>query len=83
MTAPKETIRDIYTRKVSGDSYSYEAEYAPGAQVEWDAHVFQDGDLKGTLGGVVADNALAGDDLRRYIIATIENLIERGLGIEE
>jgi len=78
-----ETINDLYTRKVSGDTYTYEAEYTPGEQTDWSAHVWQDGDLKGTLGGIVADNALAGDDLRRYIIATIENLIERGLGIEE
>ena len=83
MTTPTLTIKDVYTRKVSGDSYSYDAEYTPGEQVDWTAHVYQDSDLKGTLGGIVADNSLTGDDLRRYIIATIENLIERGLGIEE
>lgn len=82
MTNP-ETIRDLYTRKVSGDTFTYEAEYTPGEQVVWRARVYQDGDLKGTPSGQVADNTLVGEDLRRYIIGTIENLIERGLGIEE
>lgn len=78
-----ETISDLYTRKVSGDTFTYVAEYTPGDQIAWRARVFQDGYLKGTPSGTVADNSLTGDDLRRYIIATIENLIERGLGIEE
>ncbi len=83
MTGPTESIRDVYTRKVSGDTFTYEAEYMAGGQVVWQARVFQDGDLKGTPGGTVADNTLSADALRQYIIGTIENLIERGLGIEE
>jgi len=83
MTAPTESIKDMYTRKVGGETFTYVAEYTPGEQVAWTARIYQDGDLKGTPGGTVADNTLTGEALRRYIVSYVENLIERGLGVEE
>jgi len=77
------TIRDVYTRRVSGETYVYEAEYTTGNEVVWLARVFLDGDLKGTPGGKITGNVLEGDALRTYVISFIENIIERGLGIDE
>lgn len=83
MTSAVESINDVYTRKVSGETFTYEAKYTSGEQVAWTARVLQDGNLKGTPGGTIADNTLTGDALRSYIISYIENVIEQGLGIEE
>lgn len=78
-----ESFKDIYTRKVSGESYQYEAEYSTGSEVAWSARIFQDGDLKGAPSGAMVDNTMNGEALRQYIVAYIESIIEKGLGIEE
>lgn len=83
MTSQPETISDLYTRKVSGETYHYDAHYTSGDQVQWAARVFLDGDLKGTPGGTIIDNTMTGDALRQYVISYIEGIIERELGIEE
>lgn len=77
------TIKDEYTRRVSGETFQYEAQFNAGNRVEWSARVYLNGDLKGEPAGSVIDNAMSGDELQQYIIAYIEGIIERGLGIEE
>ena len=74
---------DTYTSKVGGESYSYEIEYTPGSTVEWNARVYHDGELKGTPGGTIIENTMEGEALRQYLIAYVESIIEKGLGIEE
>ena len=80
---PEITFNDNYTRRVSGEQYSYRVSYTPGETVEWSAHVFHDGDLKGEPNGSIVDNTLAGEALRQYIIGYLEGIIERGIGIAE
>lgn len=83
MTARKKTFKDEYTCKVSGDTYQYEVEYVMTPEVSWQARIYKDGDLKGTPGGVVTHNAMHGEALKQYIVAYIEGILEKGLGIAE
>jgi hypothetical protein len=83
MTGKPESFKDVYTRHVGGENYQYEAEYTTGKDVVWSARIFQDGDLKGTPSGAIADNRMNGEALRQHIIAYIESIIDKGLGIEE
>ena len=83
MAEQSESIKDLYTRKVSGDTYQYEAEYCTGREVVWSARIYQDGELKGSPSGAIVNNAMSGEALRQYIIAYIESIIEKGLGIAE
>jgi len=76
-------IKDEYTRKVSGETFQYEAQFNADERVEWRARVYLNGDLKGEPSGSVIDNTMHGAELKQYIIAYIEGIIERGLGIEE
>jgi hypothetical protein len=76
-------IKDEYTRKVSGEEYQYEAHFNEGERVAWDAQVYLHGQLKGVPSGTIIDNTLSGDALKQYVIAYIEGIIERGLGLEE
>jgi hypothetical protein len=76
-------IKDEYTRKVSGEEFQYDAQFKVGERVEWSAHVYLNGELKGELKGNVIDNTMDGEALKQYIVAYIEGMIERGLGIEE
>lgn len=76
-------IRDEYTRRVSGETFQYDAQYNLGEQVEWSALVYLDGELKGEPKGSIIDNKMNDAELKQYIIAYIEGIIERGLGIEE
>jgi len=78
-----ESFKDVYTRKVSGETFEYEAEYNTGREVAWSARIYQDGVLKGNPSGAMIDNAMNGEALRQYIIAYIESIIEKGLGIAE
>jgi hypothetical protein len=83
MTNKIEKFKDIYTCKVSGENYEYEAEYSTGKKVIWKAKIYKDDDLKGTPGGTIISNVMKDDALRQYIIAYIEGIIEKGLGIAE
>jgi hypothetical protein len=76
-------IRDEYTRRVSGETFLYDAQFNLGDQVEWSARVYLDGELKGEPKGSIIDNTMSHAELKQYIIAYIEGIIERGLGIEE
>lgn len=76
-------IKDEYTRKVSGETFQYDARINVNDQVEWNARVYLNGELKGEPKGSVIDNAMDGAELKQYVIAYIEGMIERGLGIEE
>ena len=78
-----ETIKDAYTRKVSGEAFNYELDFTPGTQVAWIARVYRDGELKGAPHGSLADNVLAGPALRQYLIGYVEAMIERGLDVDE
>ena len=78
-----ETIKDEYTRKVSGESFMYEIDFTPGTDVAWSARVYRDGELKGAPQGSLAGNVLAGLALRQYLIGYVEAMIERGLDVEE
>jgi len=78
-----ESFKDVYTRKISGETFQYEAEYSSGREVAWSARIYQNGNLKGAPSGAMVDNAMKSDDLRQYIIAYIESIIEKGLGIAE
>ena len=77
------TIKDIYTRKVGGERYEYDAQYSTGQRVVWSARVYKEGDLKGSPGGVLSNNLLEGDALRQSIVTLVEICIEALQGIEE
>jgi hypothetical protein len=83
MTTRKLTIKDIYTRKIGGEKYEYEADYAPGESVTWSARVYRNGVLKGSTGGVETDNHLEGEELRESIVTLVEVAIEGMQGIGE
>jgi hypothetical protein len=76
-------FNDNYTRRVSGELFSYHVQYTPGKTVEWSAQVFENGDLKGQPSGTIVDNELENEALRQYIIGYLEGIIERGIGIAE
>jgi hypothetical protein len=76
-------IRDEYTRRVSGETFQYEAAFQAGEQAQWSAHVYLNGELKGEPKGSVTRNTMNEEELKQYIIAYIEGMIERGIGIEE
>ncbi len=78
-----ESIQDLYTRKVGGETFSYEVKFSPGRVVEWQAKVYLDGELKGTPGGTIIDNVMTGEALRQFVISYVEGMIERGIGIDE
>ena len=78
-----ETIKDEYTRKVSGETFVYELEFTPGPDLAWLARVYRDGELKGSPHGSLAGNVLAGPALRQYLIGYVEAMIERGLDVDE
>lgn len=77
------SFNDDYTCTVSGEYYQYDVQYTPGSKTVWNANIYHDGDLKGAPSGEIIDNALVGEGLRQYLIAYVEGIIERGLGIEE
>jgi hypothetical protein len=77
------SIQDVYTRKVGGETFQYNVTYMPGATVDWNARVYQDGELKGTPSGSISHNVMAGKALSQFIVSYVEGIIERGLGIEE
>ena len=83
MNTQTTSFKDVYTRKVGGESYEYEATYSPGERVVWSARVYQNGVLKGSPSGVEIDNHLEGEDLRQNIIALVEVAIEGMQGIGE
>jgi hypothetical protein len=74
---------DVYTRRVGGEQFEYQAQYSVGKDVLWSARVFENGELKGEPCGALTDNSLQGDALKQYIVSYIEGIIERGLGIAE
>ncbi|HEY8101112.1 MAG TPA: hypothetical protein VIF82_10190 [Burkholderiaceae bacterium] len=76
-------IKDEYTRRVSGETFQYEAQFNVGDRVEWSARVYLNGKLKGEPKGCVIDNTMDKAELKQYIIAYIEGIIERGIGLEE
>lgn len=83
MATQTRSIKDVYTRRVGGERYEYEAKYSPGQRVIWSARVYQDGVLKGSPSGVVTDNLLEGDALRQSIVTLVEIAIEGMQGIKE
>lgn len=78
-----ESIHDLYTRKVGGETFHYKVRYSPGSTVEWQAKVYLDGELKGAPSGTIIDNVMTGDALRQFVISYVEGMIERGIGIDE
>ncbi|WP_394778843.1 hypothetical protein [Undibacterium sp.] len=76
-------FEDEYTRKVSGETFRYTAEFTSGTHASWKAQVFHNGELKGQPEGRLADNAASGDALKMYVVSYIEAIIEKGLGMEE
>ena len=78
-----ETIKEEYTRKVSGEVFCYELDFTPGIEAVWLARVYRDGLLKGTPHGSLADNELSGIGLQQYLIGYVEAMIERGLDVDE
>ncbi len=83
MATQTRSIKDVYTRRVGGERYEYEAKYSPGQRVIWSARVYRDGVLKGSPSGVVTDNLLEGDALRQSIVTLVEIDIEGMQGIKE
>ncbi len=79
----KKKFKDVYTRKVSGEMFEYEAEYTSGPDVHWRARIYKDDDLKGQPSGTILASTMKGEGLRQYIIGLIESLIEKGLGVAE
>jgi len=82
-----ETIKDSYTRRVGGETFDYEIAYeidhAPGAELQWQARVWHDGQEKGQPRGSLTDNTLDGAALRAYLVSYVEGMIERGLDVAE
>ncbi|MEA5097800.1 MAG: hypothetical protein VB032_04615 [Burkholderiaceae bacterium] len=83
MTQQTFSFRGEYTCKVGGEHYQYELEYSGRKVIHWRARIYQDGDLKGNPSGNIFDNTLDGEDLHQYIVANIEGILEKGLGIAE
>lgn len=83
MTNQTVSIKDVYTRRVGGERYEYEVKYSSGENVTWNAHVYQDGVLKGSTSGVETDNHLEGERLRENIVTLVEVAIEGMQGIGE
>ncbi len=83
MTKRTHAFQGVYTCKVGGENYQYDAEYTGGKVVKWSARIYQDGDLKGSPSGNVLENTLQGEDLHQYVVAYVEGIIEKGLGIAE
>jgi hypothetical protein len=77
------TFNETYTRKVGGELFTYRVHYIEGDNVEWSAKVFENGDLKGEPSGTIIDNQQHGESLKQTVIAYVEGIIERGLGIAE
>lgn len=77
------SFKDIYTRKVGGERYEYEAVYSVGERVQWSARVFRDGVFKGATGGVESGNRLDGEALRQSVATLVEVAIEGMQGIRE
>lgn len=77
------TIKDIYTRKVGGERYEYDAQYSTGQRVVWSARVYKDGNLKGSPSGILSNNLLEGEALRQSIITLVEISIEALQGIQQ
>jgi len=71
-------VKEVYTRKVSGESFDYELDYTQGADVAWIARVYHDGVLKGSPHGALTANVLSGPALEQYLRAYVEGMIERG-----
>src|SRR5258708_39626320 len=82
MDAQTRSIKDIYTHKVGGERYQYEAEYSPGPGGMWKARGYQDGVLKGSPGGGVSDKRLEGEALRQSIVTLVEMGIEGIQGLK-
>ncbi len=76
-------IKDIYTRKVGGERYEYDAQYSTGQRVVWSARVCKDGILKGSPSGILSNNLLEGEALRQSIITLVEISIEALQGIQQ
>jgi len=76
-------LKEEYTRKVSGERYTYELEFGEGSNAAWSARVYEGGELKGTPQGTLADNLLTGEALQQYLVAYVEGMIERGLAVAE
>ncbi|AYM74534.1 hypothetical protein ACWYXK_24000 [Janthinobacterium lividum] len=76
-------VKEVYTRKVSGESFDYELDYTQGADVAWIARVYHDGVLKGSPHGALTANVLSGPALEQYLRAYVEGMIERGLDVAE
>jgi len=76
-------IKDIYTRKVGGERYEYDAQYSTGQRVVWSARVYKDGNLKGSPSGILSNNLLEGEALRQSIITLVEISIEALQGIQQ
>jgi hypothetical protein len=83
MAAQECTFQDVYTRKVGGETYEYEATYSVGERVMWSARVSRGGAFKGSVGGVQANNRLTGEALRQSVVALVEVAIEGMQGIGE
>jgi hypothetical protein len=83
MATQTRSINDIYTHKVGGERFEYEATYSPGPRVAWKARVYRDGVLKGSPSGVLTDNRLEGEALRQSIVTLVEIAIEGMQGIKE
>ncbi|MDH6156217.1 hypothetical protein [Janthinobacterium sp. CG_23.4] len=78
-----EIFKEVYTRKVSGESFNYELEHTQGADVAWIARVYHDGVLKGSPYGTLTANVLSGPALEQYLRAYVEGMIEWGLDVAE
>jgi hypothetical protein len=78
-----QTVKEEYTRKVSGDAYTYELEFTTGPDVHWRARVLRDDQVKGRPEGTLTDNTLEGQALQQYLVAYVEGIIERGIDIAE
>lgn len=83
MKIQQESIQDVYTRKVGGETFQYQVRYTSGKSLAWEAKVYLDGELKGTPSGSIIDNTMDGEALRQFVISYVEGIIERGVGIDE
>ena len=76
-------IQEVYTRKVSGETFEYELRYTPGETVKWQACIYHHGEIKGKPSGSIIDNVLSGEALQQFVVSYVEGIIERGIGLEE
>lgn len=68
----------------NGRAYTFVARWTEGTRATWEAKVYREGELRGTLTGVVEGNRLTGRDLAQLVgDVLVASAIDDGVGIDD